>query len=298
MNSGTGSSKQLAFRSRKKPEQASSLPPHDRVEPGAMKTAEIECPSGLKGTIRKWKLSEGNILANKRIAKQNKLIDELMRAVWMKTHERGQCEYEMNGLGPKWGTVLAGDRMYALLQARILTFGPQYDFKIQCDSATCERYFWWEIDLSELEVKKLKPEHAKIFNDGNKFEAELETIGKKIQFQLMTGNIQRRALKDAEDNQDEPLTTSLSHRLLGVEGEKFDERKHTIKDWLDEQDLGFAMDMVDLLDEYDCGIETGIDIECPHCDNEMEVELPLGKEFFMPRKRRKKRAPMEDSSQN
>lgn len=298
MNSGTGSSRQLSFRSQKKPEQDSSLPPYDRVEPGAMKTAEIDCPSGLKGTIRKWKLSEGNILANKRIAKQNKLIDELMRAVWLKTNERGQCEYEMNGIGPKWGSVLAGDRMYALLQARILTFGPQYDFKHQCDSPGCERHFWWEIDLNDLKVKKLKPEHAKIFNAGNRFEAELEAIGKKIQFQLMTGSIQRRALKDAEDNQEEPLTTSLSHRILGVEGEKFDGKKKTIKGWLDDQDLDFAIDIVELLDEYDCGIETAIDIECPHCENEMEVELPLGREFFMPRKRKKKRARTVDSSRD
>ncbi len=262
-----------------------------------MTTAEIECPSGLKGTIRKWKLSEGNILANKRIAKQNKLIDELMRAVWLKTIERGQCEYDMNGLGPKWAGVLAGDRMYALVQARILTFGSEYEFKYQCDSPSCERHFWWGIDLSELKIKRLKPEHAKTFNDGNRFEAELATIGKKIQFRLMTGSVQRAALKDAEENQDEPLTTSLSHRITGVEGITFD-RKNTIKDWLEDQDLGFAIDVVEMLDEFDCGIETGIEIECPHCDNEMDIELPLTKEFFMPRKRKKKRAPTEASSQD
>lgn len=259
-----------------------------------MKTADIECPSGLKGTVRKWKLSEGNILANKRIAKQNKLIDELMRAVWLDTKQVGLCEYEISGLGPRWSSVLAGDRMYALIQARILTWGPAYEFKYQCDNSACERHFWWEIDLSDLPVKKLKVEHAKIFREGNKFEAQIKELG-KISFQLMTGSTQRRALKDAEDNQEEALTTSLAHRIIGVEGQKFDHKK-TIKDWLEDQDLNLAMEMVEVLDEHDCGVETGIEIECSHCGNEMDVELPLGREFFMPRRKKKSRAPTVASS--
>lgn len=262
------------------------------------KQTEIVCPSGLRGTIRNWKISEGNILSNKRLAKQNKLIDELMKSVWLKTEERGLCEYEMNGVGPKWQTVLTGDRMYALIQARILTFGSSYDFKYQCDNGACERHFWWEIDLSDLPVRKLDKESAKLFNEGNRFSAPCDSLGgKKIEFQLMTGLIQRKAQKDQEDNQDEPLTTSLSHRILGVEGKKFDEKKNTVRTWLNDQGLDLALDLVDVLDSVDCGVETSIEVECPHCQNEMDVELPLGKEFFMPTRRKKKRDRMADSSQ-
>ena len=145
-----------------------------------MITTDIVCPSGLAGTVRKWKISEGNVLASKRVQKQNKLIDELMRATWLKTETTGLCDYEMKGVGPNWTDVLTGDRMYALIQGRILTWGAEYDFKWQCDNPKCERTFWWTIDLSQIPVRKLTKEDAEIFKTTNKFTEECESIGKSI----------------------------------------------------------------------------------------------------------------------
>ena len=260
-----------------------------------MITTDIECPSGLAGTVRKWKMSEGNVLSSKRIQKQNRLIDELMAKTWMATKASGLCDYVMNGVGPKWTDVLAGDRMYALIQGRILTWGAEYDFKYQCDNSSCSRAFWWQIDLSELPVKKLSEEDAAIFKDGNKFTEECEmsdedgkVIRRKITFQLMTGTTQRRAIRESEDpaNQDKALTTSLASRILDVEGVKFD-KKRTIATWLDDQDLDLMLQLVEIFDAHDCGVQTGIEIECQHCNNEMSVELPFGRTFYLPEKKKR-----------
>ncbi len=264
-----------------------------------MSTADIVCPSGLAGTVRKWKISEGNILASKKVRKQNKLIDELMRKTWLKTEAMGLCEYAINGVGPRWTDVLAGDRMYALIQGRILTWTTEYDFKWQCDNPVCDRPFWWSIDLSELPVKKLSEKDAELFRNGNRFTEYSETLGKQITFQLMTGTTQRQALRLSEDpeNQEAALSTSLASRILDVEGVRFD-KKRTIREWLDDQDLELMLELVEIFDAHDCGVQTKIEIGCQHCPNEMEIELPFGKTFFMPNKRKKpKVVSTEDSSQ-
>ena len=43
-----------------------------------------------------------------------------------------------------WGVVLQGDRFYALLQIRALTYGPTYAFAVHGQSAACRERIEWE----------------------------------------------------------------------------------------------------------------------------------------------------------
>ena len=44
--------------------------------------------------------------------------------------------------------------------------------------------------------------------------------------------------------------------------------------------------LVDEFDRVDCGVDTGIEIECPECFATQEVDLPFDRTFFMPGKER------------
>ena len=82
----------------------------------------IRCPSGLTGTIRGLKVREERVLADRKIAKAGGVVDELLRACWEETEDPGP--YSFDAGKTDWDKVLQGDRFFALLQIRALTYGP------------------------------------------------------------------------------------------------------------------------------------------------------------------------------
>jgi len=36
------------------------------------------------------------------------------------------------------------------------------------------------------------------------------------------------------------------------------------------------------IDEVTCGVDTAVDVCCPDCDNEFEIQLPVNENFFFP----------------
>jgi hypothetical protein len=112
-------------------------------------------------------------------------------------------------------------------------------------------------------------------------------LGKKIQFRLTTGDDERKGAKFLKGMQQRILDV-LNMRVIAVEGiESKDKRA-----WLADLDLGFHRDMLDAFDEHDGGVETEIEIECPECGNIFPIDLPFGREFFLPKRRSKDSSPM------
>jgi hypothetical protein len=46
--------------------------------------------------------------------------------------------------------VLQGDRFFAMLQIRALTYGPDYAFAVTCREDGCRARIEWELDLRKL----------------------------------------------------------------------------------------------------------------------------------------------------
>ena len=108
----------------------------------------ITCPSGLTGRVRGMKVREERILADRKLAKSGGQVDELLGACWEETLDPGP--YDFGDKGIDWGAVLQGDRFYALLQVRALTYGPEYAFALGCQNDGCRARFEWELDLGRL----------------------------------------------------------------------------------------------------------------------------------------------------
>ena len=145
----------------------------------------ITCPSGLAGVVRGLKVREERILAARKLAKANAQLDELLRACWLETHDPGP--YSATEGRIDWDGVLQGDRFYALLMIRIATYGPEYAFGVSCAEERCRARFEWELDLRELQVRKLSDASRALFVAGNRFETTLPDAARRVTFRLMTG---------------------------------------------------------------------------------------------------------------
>src|SRR5262245_59513947 len=96
----------------------------------------ITCPSGLTGTLRGMRVREEKVLTDKKLAWSGGQLDELLAACWEDTLDPGP--YVFDGR-MEWGKVLQGDRFYALLRLRALTYGPEYAFALVCSDPRCRK---------------------------------------------------------------------------------------------------------------------------------------------------------------
>lgn len=99
----------------------------------------ITCPSGLSGRIRGMKVREERILADRKLAKYGGQVDELLAACWQETLDPGPYSLaEGAKLDPS--KILQGDRFFALLMVRTLTYGPDYAFGASCRNDNCRAH--------------------------------------------------------------------------------------------------------------------------------------------------------------
>ena len=114
----------------------------------------LTCPSGLSGRVRGMKVREERVLADRALAKSGGQLDELLRSCWSETVDA--APYAFADKPVDWGAVLQGDRFFALLMIRALTYGPDYGFAVSCRN--CRARIEWEVDLTKLPVRPLSPE--------------------------------------------------------------------------------------------------------------------------------------------
>lgn len=238
---------------------------------------EVRCPSGLTGRVRGMKVREERILADRKLAKMGGQVDRLLAACWEKTLDPGP--YDFGDKDIDWGKVLQGDRFYALLQLRAATYGPIYAFQVGCQNAECRAKIEWEVDVVEdLPVQLLEGENLERFRDGNVFETVLPDSGAVVRFRLLTGAEERKIPQLRKSAGDRVLSAMLALRIVEIEGVEA-RRKRAFIDDLTMADATFLMAE---FDRVDCGVDTSIEIECPHCYTVQTVDLPFDRTFFVP----------------
>jgi len=248
----------------------------------------IVCPSGLTGRIRGMRVREERIFADRKLAKTGGQVEQILKACWEETVDPGLYDF---GTQTDWSKVLQGDRFYALVQIRILSYGPDYSFAVGCENRSCRARIEWELNLDELPVRQLSEESRATYLAGNHFDAVLPEAGRTVTFKLLTGADERKMAAARRSAIDQPLTTLLLSRLDSIEGVDPKEKRQFL------DDLGMS-DVTFLLEEFDrvdCGVDTSIDVECPECFGTTRIDLPFEKGFFLPERSRKNRAPSSSS---
>ena len=235
----------------------------------------ITCPSGLSGTLRGLKAKEERILADHKLAKTGGQIDQLLGACWEATLDPGPYDFDKL---IDWSKVLQGDRFFALLQLRILSYGPEYAFSVPCEHRGCRARIEWELDLRDLPIKPLSDTSRQSFLAGNHFETVLPEAGRSVTFRLLTGGDERRLTTLRKNSGERPITTLLGFRIDSIDGVEPRDKPQFF------ENLGMA-DVTYLLSEFDrvdCGVETELEVECPECYGLTRIELPFDKNFFLP----------------
>ena len=248
----------------------------------------ITCPSGLTGRVRGMKVREERILADRKLAKSGGQVDELLGACWEETLDPGP--YDFSDKGIDWGAVLQGDRFFALLMIRALTYGPDYGFAVSCRN--CRARIEWEVDLMKLPVRQLSADSRAAFIAGNRFETTIPDAGNRVWFKLLTGDDERRLPSLQRAAPDRLLSSVLAYRVLEVEGVDLKDKRAFLED-LTLRDADF---LVDEFDRVDCGVDTTIEVECPECREVQDVDLPFDSAFFLPGKERTARRKARSTS--
>ncbi len=248
----------------------------------------IKCPSGLQGEIRGMKVREERVLSNRALAKSGAQLEELLSACWETTVEPGP--YGLTDKPIAWADVLQGDRFFALLNIRALTYGSDYGFSVSCRN--CRARIEWEVDLTKLPVRPLSPESRAAFMGGNRFETKLPDAGKRVWFKLLTGDDERKLPALQRAAPDRLLSSVLVYRVLEVEGVEPKDKRAFLED-LTLRDADF---LVDEFDRVDCGVDTTIEVECPECREVQDVDLPFDSAFFLPGKERTARRKARSAS--
>jgi hypothetical protein len=234
------------------------------------------------------KVREERVLADHALAKSGGRLDELLRSCWSETVDAGPYSFGGNLLDG--GAVLQGDRFFALLKIRALTYGPEYGFAVSCRN--CRARIEWEVDLTKLPVRPLSPESRAAFIAGNRFETTLPDAGKRVWFKLLTGEDERKLPALQRAAPDRLLSSVLAYRVVEVEGVDPKDKRAFLED-LALRDADF---LVDEFDRVDCGVDTTIEVECPECREVQDVDLPFDSTFFLPGKERTARRKARSAS--
>lgn len=248
-------------------------------------TTIITCPSGLSGKVRGLKVSEQRIFTDKKLAKNGQQFSELLKACWLETLDPGPY-----GEGFSLDDALVGDRFFALLQIRKLTYGPDIELKLRCPVAKCEHSFVWEVGVDALPVKALPEKSRARIAAKTPFPFVLPDAGVPIEFQLLTGRHEIE-LERAKRRDSDPLTEVLLKRIVSITG--VDPKAH--RAFIDDLGLGDVAALRDAVEEADCGVETSIEAECPECGHIMGLELPL-EAILMPKTSKKRTTASTEAS--
>lgn len=279
---------------------------------------EITCPSGLRGEIRGMKGREAQAFVDPALARTHGSMDAMLSNCFLAVTDAGI--YKLVDPPPKsktteprldWKRVLMGDRFHAAMEIRAATFGQEYAFFCKCES--CGEKYGWELNLCDLERRKLPEASAERLRAGtNRFELSLPD-GKILAFKLATGEEEIAIAKmkgpagssrklgpvDAvfaqtiaiyvpegddlfETSKAEPVTSESGVRMKPIPGGPIGCRRY-----LDDVDFGDLQAILEEMQTHDCGVETKIETICEFCNWQQEIELPFQRSFFERPKRKK-----------
>jgi hypothetical protein len=254
-------------------------------------------PSGMIIDLRGLKGRDFRYLANEENVQNDEVEDFVLTNCTTGLVDPGPYVNVFAGGSVEWSKVLAGDGAYAFLAVRERCYpGKPYVFSIKCANRNCglsKRGFEWEIPIGELLAQKVKPladADREVFMAGNRFEARIPDGGPPFSFKLKTRADSKKfaaLLKQVKQSGKEKkkqfnmAMSAMAFSILAIEGHDgatFPQRVAV----LEELELAQIDQLMAMMESHDCGIETGIDVECPDCGDSREVQLPFERTLLLP----------------
>lgn len=239
----------------------------------------VSLPSGAQIELRALRGKEGKLLSDRDVAKSGMIMDKLLAACTVQVLDWGPYAQNPQGVF-NWQEALVGDRFYAMVELRRVSFGDEFTFKMQCPSELCRKRFEFAIDLGKMPVRRLSDAARTSFSAGNQFELINPADGKRIVYRLPVGRDEVAAARVS--GLDGALVEALLQRIVSVEGEQ------VTRVYLENLDLSAIFGLLDALDQANCGVETDMEVECPECGHIFDARIPFEQGFLVPGRKTKK----------
>lgn len=181
--------------------------------------------------------------------------------------------------------LLTQDRTYLLLYLRGISYSHSYDVEVKCPE--CASKFSTNVDLSSLYVNECPAEFGPLLED------TLPNSKLPFKYRMSTGRDEQeinehreRRLKQFGDSAtDDTLTyrtAQLVEEIAGVTD------KAEIQILIKNLTLNDVSYLRSVINEPPFGVDTNVEINCPSCTAEFNIDLPLEANFFFPRKKKEK----------
>lgn len=177
--------------------------------------------------------------------------------------------------------LISGDRNALLIALRITGYGADYELDISCPE--CGKTNKSSFDLSSLKIKRLQVEPDVI--GSNSFNIVLPVTKKNVKVKFLTGHDERDMMitndrkKKSGLSTDNTVTDRLNRSILEIEGIT---DKNKIRLFVQNMPARDSLALRKFLDAHEPGVDMTSRMECSHCFEESEVELPIGPSFFWP----------------
>lgn len=210
-------------------------------------------------SLRGWKVEEEDLLSSRKKNKDGEALNDVLKNV------TGEHTIE-------W---LIGARTFAILQTKRLSHGDDYTFKCQCPH--CQEEVTWTEDLGSLPVRYLQEPGKTEFN------WTFPISEHNISYRLLDGRDERKLTKLFKDNDESKQSTLMLFKTVKIEGIQVKTMK-----FFKELESADAVAFREETDRTDCGVDMTVKVECDSCFRTFETDLPLGLDFFLPRKAARK----------
>jgi len=181
--------------------------------------------------------------------------------------------------------LLTVDRTYLLLYLRTISYSHSYDVEVKCPE--CSSKFSTNIDLSSLFVNQCPHDFGPALED------TLPNSKLPFSYRLSTGrdeqeinDYRERRLKMFGDSAtDDTLTYRTAQLIENIDGIV---DKGELQILLKNMPINDVAYIRSVINEPPFGVDTNVEINCPSCQAEFTIDLPLEANFFFPRRKKEK----------
>jgi hypothetical protein len=222
-------------------------------------------------SIRPMTGEEEQILATPRFVRKGQAINMIFQRCMKEQYRPEQ--------------LLTIDRTYMLIYLRGISYSPNYDVEVKCPE--CEKKFGTTIDLNTLYVEPCPVDYGPTLQD------VLPTTKLPFSYRLSTGRDEqeiteyrdRRIKAFGDASADDTLIYRTSMLLDNIDGLTNKGELQILLKNLPISDVSYVRNCIN---EPPFGVDTNVEITCPSCLQDFEVDLPLESNFFFPRRKKTK----------
>lgn len=229
--------------------------------------------------VRHMTAADEDILTDQTLIKKNEAIDRLLENVIVDENVELSEMYN-------------GDVGGVMLATRIMAYGPEYPFEIDCP--VCEERNQKAVDLTEIQTKEIPFEQYE--RNQTEFSMTLPVTGSEVRFRLLTrGDVkkiqteldrvkrsaQRSGGRQRADGQQVStnMTTRLRYLIQEIDGER---DKPEIRRFVEEMPARDSLSLREKVSDINPDVNLEFEFMCDHCGHAEWTEIPLDESFFFP----------------